>query len=57
LRSPFLRRYDRSSSCFWSLALVCEVDPVACEGFMLEGICACVPVGGGVFLPLMVRAM
>ena len=50
---PFPRLWGHSSSCFWSLPLVDEVGPVACVGFMLEGTCARVLVGGGEFFPQM----
>jgi len=50
LMSPVLR-LQGCSSCFCSLSLVGEVGPEACVGFMVVGICICVLVDGGNFLP------
>ena len=44
LRSPFCWLQVRSSYCFWFLPPVGKVDPVACVGFLVEGVGACVPV-------------
>ena len=46
LGSPFHRLQVCSSRCFWCLPPVGEVGSVACVGFLVEGTCACVLVGG-----------
>ena len=43
---PFGRLEVCDSSFLWSMLLVGGVGPVACKGFLVMGVCVCVPVGG-----------
>ena len=46
LGSPFRRLQVHSSCCFWCLLPVGNIGSEGCVGFLVEGTCACVLVGG-----------